>query len=708
MPGLAVSGNYFDLLGARAAMGRTFSPDEAAWPSVAPVAVISHAVWQREFNGSPDVIGRLVRINGVPLEVIGVMGEGFAGHHTVLLVDVFIPLGLAMPGLPNPASFTTPNASSIELLGRLAPGVSVAAARSRLSEAADRLQRETSGSRQLPAYAVIVHQWGPLPGIVRLGVAAFLSVLLVLVGLALAMACANVATVLLARAVDRQRELAVRRAIGATRARLVRQLVTEVTVLFVAAGIAGLGLTIWATGLLAGVAPPIPLPGRLGADFSLDWRVAIFSAVVTMGAALLFNVLPALSATRFDVIASLREGGSSDTKRRVRLRSAMVGGQVAVTSALLFATVIFGRALQTMKSLRPQWNVEGVLVTAIDLELNGTGRAAGLVFQEEVRRRLHALPGVEAVAWATKLPIGGRSTLGPLRAVDNHPASAATPIYGSMNRVSPEYFRVMEIPLRRGRDFTDADRADAPGVAIINETMARALFGERDAVGQRFETGQGEYRLEFEVIGIAGDSRIASPGQPPETFMYIPLSQMYNAAAQLHVRARPGLEASVATTARAAIRDISSSIPLAEFKPLADVLGLYLLPQRLAAWVAAAMGAFGLILAGVGIYGVSAFVASRRSREVAIRMALGATDRDVARLLVRGGAKAPAAGLLVGLAIGVALSIGAANIVPGVHAADPVALTLVLLVVGTLSMFALAFPALALLRGSPMNRLRDE
>ena len=233
--GLAVSGNYFDLLGVRAARGRTFAPDEAAWPSVAPVAVISHEAWQRDFNGDASVIGRVARINGVPLEVIGVMPEGFAGHHTVLLVDVFLPLGLTMPGLPNPASFTTPNASSVELLGRLAPGVSVDAATSRLSEAADLLQRETAGSSRLPAYAVTVHQWGPLPGFVRLAIAAFLSILLVLVGLALAMACANVATVLLARAVDRQRELAVRRAMGATRARLVRQLVTEVSVLFVAA-----------------------------------------------------------------------------------------------------------------------------------------------------------------------------------------------------------------------------------------------------------------------------------------------------------------------------------------------------------------------------------------------------------------------------------------------------------------------------------------
>jgi len=706
--GLAVTGNYFDLLGARAARGRTFAPDEATWPAVAPVAVISHEAWQRDFDGANDIIGRVARINGAPVEVIGVMPEHFGGHHTALLVDVFLPLGLALPGLPNPAAFTEANASSVELLGRLMPGLSVDAAKARLSAAADRLQRETARSSRVPPYAVTVHKWGPMPGFVRLGLAAFLSLLLVLVGLALAMACANVATVLLARAVDRQRELAVRRAIGATRARLVRQLVTEVTVLFVIAGIAGVVLTVWATSLLAGVAPPIPIPGRLGADLSLDWRVTVFSVVVTLGAALVFNVLPALSATRFDVISSLREGGSSDTKRRVRLRSLLVGGQVAVTCALLFATVIFGRALQTMRELRPEWNVENVLVTSMDLELNGTSNEAGMVFQEEVRRRVAALPGVEAVAWATKLPIGGQSRLGPLRATDGDAGAAVTSIHGSLNRVSPDFFRAMQIPLQRGRDFVDADRSDAPRVAIINETMARALFGNRDALGLRFESGQGEYRREYEVVGIAGDSRISAPGQPPETFMYVPLAQMYNAAAYLHVRASPGLEAAVATTARAAVREMSSSLPLASLRPLSDVLEVYLLPQRLAAWVAAAMGAFGLILAGIGVYGVAAFVASRRAKEVAIRMALGATDRDVTRLLVRSGATAPAAGLLAGLATGVGLSIVASKIVPGVKAADPVALAAVTLAVGTLTMFALLFPARALMRGGPMRRLRDE
>jgi predicted permease len=477
--------------------------------------------------------------------------------------------------------------------------------------------------------------------------------------------------------------------------------------LFAVAGVAGVVLASWATGLLAGVAPPIPIPGRLGVDLGFDGRVLAFSLVVTLGTALVFNLLPALSATRFDVVRSLREGASSDTRTRARLRSVLVGAQVAVTCTLLFATVLFGRALETMRGLRPQWNVDGVVVTAIDLELNGTDREAGQVWQAEVRRRIAALPGVDAVAWATKLPIGGRASLGFMYPVGTEPGLGPG-VDGSLNRISPGYFRSMGIAVRRGRDFTDDDRQGAPRVAILNETMARGLFGDADAVGRRFFNGQGEFRREYEVVGIAGDSRVTAPGSPPENALYIPLAQMYNSAANLHVRAAPGLERVVSAAVHVVIRETSGSVPVPPLRPLADALEVLLLPQRLAAWVAAVMGVFGLVLAGVGIYGVAAFAASRRAREVGIRMALGATDRDVTRLLVRSGVRAPATGLLAGLGIGMALSVVASSVVPGVRAADPVAMSVVILAIGLLCAVALIVPVHQLLRGAPMQRLRDE
>jgi hypothetical protein len=360
-----------------------------------------------------------------------------------------------------------------------------------------------------------------------------------------------------------------------------------------------------------------------------------------------------------------------------------------------------------MRALRPQWNVDGVFVTALDLELNGTPREAGPAWQEEVQRRVAALPGVETASWATKLPIGGRSSLGMLYPEGAEPGTGPA-VDGSLARVSPQYFRTMGIGIRQGRDFADSDREGTPRVAIVNDVLARALFGTTEAVGRRFYSGQGEYRRDYEIVGIAGESRLTTPGRPVEAALYVPLAQMYNPQAHLHVRARTGTTAGLPAAIRAAIRQTSTSIPIADPRPLTDALNLYLLPQRLAAWVAATMGIFGLLLAGVGIYGVAAFAASRRAREVAIRMALGATDREVTRLLVRGGARAPFIGLLVGLTIGIVLSVGAVQVVPGVRIADPAALSIVALVIASLSAIALAAPVRGLLRGAPMRRLREE
>jgi putative ABC transport system permease protein len=274
---LAVTGNYFQLLGVRPVRGRLFAPDEAAYPAIAPVAVISYDVWQREFGGRTDVVGAEARINGTPVRVIGVLPRGFAGHHTGLLTDVFLPLGLAAPGLPDPNSLASGNASSVGLLGRLRLGITPAAATTALSASADVVAREGGESDARHPYAVSVERWGPLPYTIRPAASAFFSLLLALCGFALAMACMNVSTLLLAHVSERLRELAVRRALGASEGRLVRQIVTEVSVLFATGGVVGSGAALWITGRFSTFDPPVPVPGRLGAEFSPDLRVFLFS-----------------------------------------------------------------------------------------------------------------------------------------------------------------------------------------------------------------------------------------------------------------------------------------------------------------------------------------------------------------------------------------------------------------------------------------------
>lgn len=705
---LVVSENYFTLLGVRAARGRVFAAEEARYPSIAAVVVISHDVWQHELDGREDVVGTEVRINGTRVRVIGVLPPGFAGHHTGLLSDVFLPLGLAAPGLPDARQFASGNRSSLELLGRLRPGVSIAQATRALGDAADSFGRQVGESTARYPYLVMIGEWGPLPYTIRVAVRAFLAVLLLLAGLGLAMACLNVSTILLAQAAERQRELAVRRAVGASETRLVRQLVTEVGLLFVAAGVVGTGAAMWATGLITVFQPPVPIPGRLAVDFSVDARVLFFSVALTSIAALAFSLLPALQSSRFDVLSALRESGASDTRARARVRAAIVGAQVAVTSVLLAGTLLFGRALAAMRQVDFGWNGDGVVVAPISFELNGTPKDQGLIKQRQMLDRLAAVPGVEHAALAAKLPIGGRSSFG-LVGVPGVTAPNGLPGFpAALNRVSSGYFSTVRIPLLAGRDIAASDDDRSQRVAIVNMTMARRLWPGGDPVGRSFFVKQPNETLEFHVIGVVGDAQIRAPGQPPENFYYVPAAQWYNSDAILHVRARPGLEPTVINAVRRVVRDVDPSLPMPNVGSLNDALSVYFMPQRLAAWVSGAMGVFALLLAIVGIYGTTAFLVSRRGREMAIRMALGATSGDVVRMIVLRGGRAPMIGLGIGLIIGAALTVGASKVVTGARAGDPVVIGTVPIVVALTAMFAMLAPVRRLLRMSLVARLRDE
>jgi putative ABC transport system permease protein len=324
---------------------------------------------------------------------------------------------------------------------------------------------------------------------------------------------------------------------------------------------------------------------------------------------------------------------------------------------------------------------------------------------------------VEAVAFAAKLPIGGRSSFGEAYRLGAEPRMGSGSS-ASVNRVTPGYFRSMQLPLR-GRDFADIDHAGAPLVAIVNETMARQLFGADDAVGLRFFVGSGQYRdglltgqyrQEFEVIGVTGDARLTMPGQPSEPQYYLPQSQYYTSAAVVHVRATPAFAGVVAEMARAAIREVMPTLPIAPFRPITDALAVYLLPQRVAAWVSATMGLFGLILAAIGVYGVTAYAVSRRGREIAIRLALGATSRDIARLVIRHGVRAPLIGISAGVTAGIVLAVivGRLGVIPGIRVTDPVVLALAPLTLVAVTMAAMSDPIRRALGRPAMRALRED
>lgn len=558
-------------------------------------------------------------------------------------------------------------------------------------------------------YSVRVEPWGPIPGVIRGPVKAFLAVLSLLVALALTMACVNVTSMLLARASEQQRELAVRRAIGATRFRLGRQIVTEALVLFGVAGAIGVAASAWAVGLLDALAPRLPVPGRIALDFGLDHRVLAFSLVVTLGAGVLFSLVPAIHAGRFGLVPALKEGGGvTGGTTRVRLRTVLVGVQIAVTTLLLVAAGLFTGALRTMRTLNPGWDAAGVQVLELDLELNATERADGQAFHATLLERVRAIPGVASAALAAKLPLAGRSSFGDVWVPGIEPPPGRLGFAAYLNRVSADYFRTLRLPLLQGRDFTAADDQGAPRVAIVNETMARRLWPEGDPVGRRFFIGSAAQRTEVQVVGVVADAKYRSLDEETPNFYYLPATQWYNPQMTLHVRSSEAAAAPVAAAVRQVVRGLDPHLPVATPRPLDRALELFFLPQRVAASVAGLMGMFGLLLAAVGVYGVTAFVVARRTRELGIRMVLGATRNNVIRLVLRRGAVAPAAGIAFGLGAGFVFSRLASQVVPGVTPGDPFAFSVVPACVVGVALLALLVPAWRVLKRDPLMALREE
>lgn len=705
--GLAVTTNYFSLLGVKPARGRLFSGNGIGTPGVQQGVVISHDLWTKVFGAAPEVIGRVIRVNGYPVEVIGVLPPGFAGHHAGLLVDVFLPLGLAVPGLPAPSAFEQPEDAGLEVLGRLRQGVSRGTAATALSAAADQFAMEHITSLTRESQLIRVERWSALPTSVRGGVAAFLAVLSLLVGLALAMACTNVTAMLLARAAERRQEVAVRQALGASRARLTRQLVTEALVLFLVAGLVGSALAAWVIGPLAAFSPQLPVPGRLGFDFSLDYRVLAFSLAVTLSAGLLSSLTPAFRASRIALMPALKNGSAASAPAgRMRFRSVLVGLQVGLTTVLLIAGGLFANSLRHLRVLDAGWQVEDVQVLDLDLELRGEDREHGRVFFAALLERVRALPGIHSAALAAKLPLAGCSSFGPVNVSGVEPPAHGFP--ACLNRVSPGYFETLRLRMLRGHDFTERDTRGAASVAVINAAMAQRLWPDGEAVGQRFYVGPVDPDNAIEVVGVVANAKYRSLDETTPNFYYVPEAQAYNGHMILHARGEPGVGATLGPALARVIRELDRDLPMGPPRPLAEALELFFLPQQLAAWIAGVMGGFALLLAAVGVYGVTAYVVSGRRREFGIRLALGARSRDVLALVLRQGLRAPLVGMMAGIGVGLVFARLVRQMLSGIDPGDPVAFAGVPVLIVSVAALAIVIPVQRVLRQDPLASLRAE
>ena len=696
--GEMVSTNYFNVLGTPPHIGRLFTSDDSEQPAATPLAVLSHRFWMRRFNGDPAIVGQTLVLNGRPFTVIGVTPEGFHGT-TVLTSDLWVPVNMVgelASRLP-PAILTSRESAWLVMGARLKPGVTVGQAQAELANIGRALEQEFPDANRGRGLRVLASS--PLPGD-GAPVAAFMAVLTAIVMLVLAIACANVAGVLLARATTRRREIAVRLAIGAGRGRLIRQMLVESTLLFLIGGSGGLVLARLMTGALLSLLPAVPLP--IDVTLALDGRAVVFTLTLSLVAAILSGLAPAFHASRAEVVGALK----SDTQggpERIWLRHAFVVSQVALSIVLVVGAGLFARALQRASEIDPGFDPHGVELATLDLSLGGYTADTGRVFARELIRRVRETPGVQAAALSAVMPLGDRGIgLGGLAVPGVELRNGRRFFDVDWNVITPGYFATMKMALSTGRDFSDADREGTPSVVIVNETAARQWWPRQDALGKTLlqETGRPDAPdavRTLTVVGVARDSKYRNLGEDPRPFVYVPIQQQYMSRTVIAARSAHGQR--LAGELRALVASMNPNLPIVQSLTFDAYSQLGLLPQRIAASVAGSLGLVGVLLAAIGIYGVTAYMVSSRTREIGIRMALGAERASVVRMVLRQGLTLTMIGAAIGLAVAAAASRLLGSLLFGVGATDPLTFigsTLLFFVVGAAACYVPARRATAI------------
>ncbi|HYJ06802.1 MAG TPA: ABC transporter permease [Chthoniobacterales bacterium] len=698
--GYLVSGNYFDLLGVKPALGRAFLPEEDATPGSHPVAVLSHGSWERRFGSNPGIIGQTVQFNGRAFTVVGVAPKGFTGTEVAYVPEMFIPMMMAREIEPGSNWLERRTADNLFVVGRLKPGVTDAQARAELETINAQLGKDYPENA---GRGLMLGKPGLFLPEIRNAVFGFAGILTVVGGLVLLLACVNLANLLLARATERRKELAVRLAIGASRNRLIRQLLTEGLLISLAGGAAGVGLAAFINQTVRNLRLPTEI--ALLFDLRIDWRVLTFTLLLSVATGILFSIIPALQSSKPELVPALKDESSMGGFRRSRLRNALVIAQVSLSLVLLVSAGLIVRGLQAAQKVRPGFNPENRVALSFDVVLQGYDEARGRAFYQQALERARSLPQIESVAMTDNLPLGLHYNSSRVY-IEGAPFTGVSNLPGVLPlSASPGYFDVMGIPLR-GRDFRrDEDKLETR-VAIVNETFARRFFSGQDAIGKRFNF-RGPDEPFFEIIGVVPDGKYSSLGEDPKPAAYLPLFRNYGGFVTLVARTRGDAQASL-NALRTAVQQLDPTLPIFSPKTLTEHMGLSLFPARIAAIALGSFGVLALILAAVGIYGVMSHVVAGRTREIGLRMALGAQLSDVRRLIVRQGMWLAAIGSIIGLALALTGARLLKAFLYGVSASDPITFTFISLLLLTIAFLACWIPARRASRVDPMVALRAE
>ena len=701
--GSVVSSDYFTVLGIRPILGRTFEPAEDVGRNAHPVVVISYDAWQNRYHGDPAIVGRKQRLNGVLYTIVGVTPEGFYGTFVGYSWQFWVPASMEEAFASGGYKLENRAARWIEGFAFLKPGVTQAQAQAEISAVGARLEEAYPATNR--AFGFRLHRLWETPFNNSGALLPTLRISLAVACLVLLIACANVGNLLLVRSFARRQEMTVRLAVGARRVRLLRQLATEGLILSTVSAAAGLVVAYWCRDAIRLLFRPMPAGIVINLPARMDWRVFALGAAICAAATVLCALVPAWQAAKVDLAGAMKAetSGVVGGRGKAWVRSALVLVQVGLSFVLLVGIGLVVKSLYAMRDTDPGFSTRNVLVTSVDMASAGYDVPRMRLFQDQLVDRLQELAGVESVTWASSVPFSFRAPAAEPITVDGFVFERGEQPRVEYNEVGPGYFATMGIPLLSGRDFTHADNESAPPVAVVNQTMAERFWRGADPVGKRIQV-KGRW---LRVVAVARNSRYSSIREAPKPYFYTPLRQGGSAGQALQIRTRLGPEA-ISGALSLEVKALDPSLAPAELITMREQIDGMSWSQSAAVTLLTVFGAVALLLAGVGLYGVMAYAASQSTRELGLRMALGAEGGDLLRMVMRQGLGLAAAGIGAGTAVALGITRLMGDLLYQVSPRDPAAFGAALGVMAVAAVVACLVPALRVMRTDPVRALRGE